>query len=94
MRDNFARYQSIGVSVYGVNPAAPKAHDGYVDLFGFPFPLISDPGSTIAQAFGAVKENGTSIQRSVFLLQDGTVRWSKEGAPSTDEILAELAPAK
>lgn len=94
MRDNFDRFQQAGVSVYGVNPASPAAHDKYVASFGFPFPLISDPGSKIAQAFGAVKENGTSIRRSVFLIQGGTVRWSKEGAPSSEEILGALAGAR
>ena len=94
MRDNFDPYQQAGVRVFGVNPASVKSHDSFVELFGFPFPLISDPGSAIAKAYGAIKDNGTSIQRSVFLVHDGAVRWSKEGAPPTDEILAELAPTQ
>ncbi len=91
MRDNFNRYQQAGITILGVNPASPEAHDKYVAKFGFPFKLISDEGRSIATAFGALKDNGTSIQRSVFVLQGGTVRFATTGAPSSDQILGALS---
>lgn len=81
------------MTVFGVNPASDSAHDDYVELFGFPFKLISDKGSEIAARFGAVKEDGKKILRSVFIIQDGIVRFAKEGYPTSDDLLGSLAPA-
>ena len=81
------------MSVFGVNPAGATAHDEYVDLFGFPFQLISDKGSEIAARFGAVKDDGKRILRSVFIVQDGTVRFAQEGYPTSDDLLGSLAHA-
>ncbi len=91
MRDNFKRYEQAGITVLGVNPATPEAHDKYVAKFGFPFRLISDEGRSIATAFGALKENGASIQRSVFVIQGGTVQFATTGAPTSDQILGALS---
>ncbi|MBM3266526.1 MAG: redoxin domain-containing protein [Candidatus Sericytochromatia bacterium] len=91
MRDNFARYEQVGAAIYGVNPASVAAHDSYVADFGFPFRLVSDAGRKIAAAYGALKENGTSIQRSVFVVSGGVVCFARVGAPSSDDILSALA---
>ncbi len=92
MRDNFHRYQQAGISVVGINPASAAAHARYVDRLGFPFVLLSDAGKEVAGAYGALKASG-GIQRSVFGVENGIIRFAREGMPSSDEILATMIEA-
>jgi peroxiredoxin len=46
----------------------------------------------VAQAYGALKANGTSIQRTVFIVdKGGTVRYAKQGMPPDQELLEAIA---
>ncbi len=89
MRDNFNRYQQAGISVFGINPASAAAHARYADRFGFPFQLLADAGKEVARAYGALKASG-GIQRSVFGVSNGVIRFAKEGMPTSDEILGAM----
>ena len=90
MRDNFHRYQQAGISIFGINPASVAAHARYVDRLGFPFPLLSDAGKEVALAYGAIKAGG-GIQRSVFGLSKGVIRFARQGMPTSDEILGAMS---
>ena len=47
--------------------------------------------SAIAAAYGAVKEDGRKIQRSVIGIgRDGTIRFATRGAPPPGEVIAAL----
>ncbi len=55
------------------------------------FDLLVDSGREIARAYGAVKENGSSIQRTVVIVDcDGKVQFLEEGAPSAEALLRAL----
>ena len=61
-------------------------------LFGFPFALATDADRSVATAYHALKENGTSIERSVYAIgPDGTIRYAARGIPDNSEVLAALA---
>ena len=92
MRDEIEKYRKAGVQPFGVNPAGVDSHWKYAEKFQFNFPLLSDPGLTVATAYGAVKPGGTGVQRSVVLIgKDGKVKFAARGAPGADESLAGLA---
>ncbi len=75
----------------GVNPGSLKSHENWSEKFGFEFPIAVDADRSVAAAYGALKENGMSIQRSVFIVdKQGIVRYAKQGMPSTEELLAAL----
>jgi peroxiredoxin Q/BCP len=85
------RYRKAGAQPFGVNPAGVDSHRKYVDKMGFNFPLLSDPGSKVAAQYGATKDDGVGIQRSVVLIgRDGKVRFAARGAPGASESLAVL----
>ena len=91
MRDEIVKFEKAGVQPFGVNPAGVADHAGYAKNMGFNFPLLTDPDRAIAAAYHALKEDGTSIQRSVYVVRsDGTIAFAQRGAPPVDEIVAAL----
>jgi peroxiredoxin Q/BCP len=92
VRDEIDQFESANVKPFGVNHAGVAAHDRYATKFGFPFPLLSDGKREAISAYGALRVDGKSIQRSVVLIdRDGTVRFARRGAPAPAVILEALA---
>lgn len=82
------------VRPFGVNPAPAASHARYAARLGLPFPLLSDPGLTVARAYGAVRPDGDRIARSVVLVdRDGEIVYSQAGAPGAEIVLASLSSA-
>jgi peroxiredoxin Q/BCP len=91
VRDDLAEFRAAGIQPFGVNPAGIASHSKYVAKFGFNFPLLVDEQSEIAAAYGAVKDDGRKIQRSVIGIgRDGTIRFATRGAPPPGEVIAAL----
>lgn len=91
MRDEISQFREAGVQPLGVNPASVENHARYASKFAFGFPLLSDPDRVIAHAYGALKEDGRGIQRTVYgVARDGTVAFAVRGAPPPADILAAL----
>ncbi|MBK5188292.1 MAG: peroxiredoxin [Gemmatimonadaceae bacterium] len=91
VRDDLTTFRAAGIQPFGVNPAGVESHARYASKFEFNFPLLVDAGSAIAAAYGAVKEDGTKIQRSVIGIgRDGTIRFATRGAPPPGEVIAAL----
>jgi peroxiredoxin Q/BCP len=86
------RFQAAGVQPLGVNPASVEAHAKYAAKFKFGFPLLSDADRTIAAAYGALKEDGKGIQRTVYAIgRDGRIAFGARGAPPPAEVIAAVA---
>jgi peroxiredoxin Q/BCP len=86
-----AEFRSAGIQPLGVNPADADSHAHYAEKFGFGFPLLSDPDRAIARAYGALKEDGRGIQRTVYGIgRDGRIRFAARGAPPPAELIAAL----
>jgi peroxiredoxin Q/BCP len=91
VRDDLAEFRQAGVQPFGVNPAGIASHAKYAEKFGFNFPLLVDTDSAIAAAYGAVKEDGRKIQRTVIgIARDGTIGFATRGAPPPGEVIAAL----
>jgi thioredoxin-dependent peroxiredoxin len=91
VRDDLAAFRDAGIQPFGVNPAGIASHSKYAAKFEFNFPLLVDADSAIAAAYGAVKDDGRKIQRSVIGIgRDGTIRFATRGAPPPGEVIAAL----
>ncbi len=91
VRDDVAAFRDAGIQPFGVNPAGIASHSKYAAKFEFNFPLLVDADSAIAAAYGAVKEDGKKIQRSVIGIgRDGTIRFATRGAPPPGEVITAL----
>ena len=84
-------FEQHQVRPFGVNPAPAASHAAYAARLRLPFPLLSDPGLLVAQAYGAVRPDGATIARSVVLIdRDGRVAYSQAGAPGAAIVLEAL----
>jgi peroxiredoxin len=91
VRDEIQEYQAHGVRPFGVNPAPVESHAAYAARLRLPFPLLSDSGLAIARAYGALRPDGTTISRSVVLVdRNGSIRYSQAGAPGSGIVLDSL----
>jgi thioredoxin-dependent peroxiredoxin len=91
VRDDLATFRAAGIQPFGVNPAEVGRHASYAAKFAFGFPLLSDGDRTIAAAYGALKDDGKGIQRSVIgVAADGTIRFAARGAPLPGDVIAAL----
>lgn len=52
-RDTYSVLQEAGVTVLGVSADSLRSHTKFVDKYHLPFPLLSDPDTTLATAYGA-----------------------------------------
>ena len=74
-----------------VNPASVEAHERWAGSKGFNFPLLSDPVRQVCAAYGVLKENGRSVQRTVYIIdKEGIIRYAKQSLPPDSELLEVL----
>ena len=99
-RDRLPDFGEDGVVVLGISPDDVRSHDRFVAKHGLNFPLLSDPGHVVADAYGAwgkKKMYGREyegILRTTFLIDgDGRVERVFEKVKPADhaaEVLAAL----
>ena len=86
----------MGVSIFGVNPAAAIEHAAFATKCGLAFPLLVDEGATVAAAHGCALQLpiGTRVIRSVYLVDaGGRVRMAERGTPSVSVVRAIVQPS-
>ena len=73
-RDNLSRLTGAGLTVLGISKDAPAKLARFRDKEGLNFPLLSDPGLEVHQAYGAYGEktmygkNTVGVIRSTFVI--------------------------
>lgn len=81
--DNLQAFGRAKVNVVGVSPDGAAKHQRFSEKYGLAFPLLSDPGHEVMEAYGAWGEKTMygkkrqGVIRSTFLIDpQGTVRRS------------------
>jgi peroxiredoxin Q/BCP len=104
-RDVFTQLQGLDAVLLGVSKDSLKSHDKFINDFGLPFTLLSDPEATMMKSYGAYGEKvmygkktlGT-IRSTVVIGPDGTVikHWPtvKKAEEHPSEVLAFLKGLK
>lgn len=89
LRDDKSMFDGLNTEIIASNPGSLKSHESFTEKEGYPFPILVDADRTMAADYQALKENGTSIQRTVYIIDgNGVIQFAKQGMP-TDEQLAE-----
>jgi thioredoxin-dependent peroxiredoxin len=94
-RDTRADFQNKA-HVFGISPDDVASHQAFRDKYALNFPLLSDPGHTVASQFGVwgPKKNGSEgIHRTTFVIRGGKItRVFSEVKPEghAAEVLATL----
>ena len=96
-RDLRGDFEAAGVVVLGVSPDDLESHEKFVNKENLNFPLLSDPGATVAQKYGVWKEKSNygrtymGIERTTFAIDgEGVIRriWPKvKVAQHADKVL-------
>jgi peroxiredoxin Q/BCP len=91
LKDEFSRFQALGISAFGVNPASVEEHREYAATLALPFLLLSDPGLRVSAAWQATAPLGDQITRTVYRVDaDGIIRFGARGMPGADITLEGL----
>lgn len=91
MRDAIADLRANEIEPFGVNEADAASHQEFIDAFDFPFDLLVDEGRHVAEAYGALKPDGSGIARTVVVVgKDGRIIFRAAGAPDPAEIIADI----
>jgi thioredoxin-dependent peroxiredoxin len=101
IRDNFARFGKQGLRVFGVSPDSTQSHSKFINKYGLPFTLLSDPEKSLAAAYGVWAEKSNygkkymGIVRSTFLVgADGVIKKAYRGVKVNGHVDAVLEDAK
>jgi len=84
----------MGAEIIGVSLDSVDSHRKFSSKYSLPFPLISDKEKRIAQAYGVMKDAGTSTSRVTFII-DKAGKVAKifpkvDVTQHTDEVVAAL----
>ena len=100
LHDDVARFRELGAEVVAVSADPPEwTRERFRQYGAFAFPVLSDPGNTVAQAYGTYRPASgkarEDLQHGTFVIgRDGRVQWAYRGnQPFTGNrtLLYELA---
>jgi peroxiredoxin len=85
LNEEIARFHELNAEVAAISADPPELTRKRYARYGvFAFPVLSDPGSAIARAYGvftpAEKGREESLDHATFVIgQDGVIRWVQQG---------------
>jgi len=92
-RDTRNDWSQAGFSVLGISPDGPAKLAKFREKEGLTFPLLSDPGRDVLQAYGAYGEEmmygkkSVGVIRSTFVIgADGTIEQAYYGVKATGHV--------
>ena len=93
-RDNLQPIRNMGAEIIGVSLDSIESHGKFASKYGLSFPLISDKDKRIANAYGVLKDTGTSTNRVTFII-DKTGKIAKvfpkvDVTKHTEEVVSAL----
>lgn len=81
LRDNWERFDTGSAVVFGVSIDSVESHRKFIAKHNLPFPLISDPGKSIVEAYGVWVEKSMygkkymGTERSTYVIgPDGKIK--------------------
>ncbi|HWR00216.1 MAG TPA: peroxiredoxin [Candidatus Methylomirabilis sp.] len=96
IRDDWKKFTGADTAVFGVNHADADSHNKFTKKYGFPFPLLIDPGKKVSARYGAIKQffKIRIIKRTVVGIgKDGRIFFLRRGMPKDTDILKAIASA-
>ena len=92
-RDNYSKYQKLGIQVFGVSIDNTDSHGAFAKKFHLSFPLLADTDKKVSMAYGAFG-NGKYSDRYTFVIKpDQTIGhiFKKVNVEAhADEVLAAI----
>lgn len=93
VRKNIKYLRKAGIEPVGVNPDDADSHERFREAHALNFELLVDENAEVAKAYGAIKDDGEGIRRSVFVVgKNGKIIFAQEGKPAWQLILNAIRP--
>ena len=96
-RDEIKQFADRNTVILGISKDSVKSHTNFIEKYGLPFQLLSDPETRVIQQFGAWGEKKNygktymGIIRSTFILdEEGRVLHAFDKVKTKDHALAVL----
>ena len=100
-RDEMKDLAAVGAKVFGISTDSPASHRVFKATNNLPYPLLSDWGGAVSEAYGVLYATFGKLKRvskrAVFVLdREGVIRykWVTENAGVAPEVKAVAAEAK
>src|SRR5205807_2431861 len=96
-RDNYTKYQKMGIQVFGVSVDDVDSHGAFAKKFHLPFPLLADTEKKISTAYGAFSNNKYSDRYTFLIKPDQTIGhvFKKVNVEAhADEVLSQIEKTK
>lgn len=90
IRDDWAKFEALGIQVFGVNHADASSHARFSEAYHFPFPLLIDQDRKVSKAYGALRQflGFSLIRRAVVGIDsNGSILFYMYGMPKDSDIL-------
>lgn len=89
-RDNYEAFQKLGAEVLGVSSDSIESHQKFLLSNHLPFKLLSDPGGTVAKAYGVTKTAGLIPGRVTYVIDpQGVIQHSFNSQFNTGKHISE-----
>ena len=93
--EDISRFNDAETQVLGISCDSVGNHEKFTQEYDLNVPLLADEDTTIAKAYGAVREGGRMANRILFVIdKTGTVRHVHEGMPDNNALLSVLSGLK
>ena len=92
LRDAWTDLQGQKIQVLGVSGDKAESQKKFSEKYKFPFTLIADPESKVADAFG-VPHMLSITKRMSFLVKDGKIVWNMTSGTTTETHAADVLKA-
>lgn len=88
LRDDTEMFKALNTAFIASNPDSLESHERFCAAQNYQFPILVDAERLMAKHYHALKEDGKSVQRTVYILdKDGIVRYAKQGLPPDTELV-------
>jgi thioredoxin-dependent peroxiredoxin len=85
-KDAWSQLATQDTVVFGINAQNAESHLRFKQKFGFPFPLLVDPGQRVSKVYHT---SGWLVRRTVYRIdKEGIIRFARRGKPTPAEVLA------
>jgi len=99
VRDRWEDYSATGAEVVGISTDSVESHKNFAEHHELPLRLLSDPGATVANLYGARSLIPGKVARSVFVIDaNGAIRYRDVRPiglfrPKDDEVIKAIKEA-
>ena len=72
-RDNIKAYENLNTVILGISPDAAESHTKFIEKFGLPFTLLSDPDKKVMEKYGAWGEKVMYGKKMIGIIRSTTI---------------------